>query len=149
MPAVIDTSRILALAAAIGPTLALYNALGVAPLFVVTALAATVAAARTKPWLAVSRAAALGLAALVAWTGLSMAWTIEPGMGTYTAIRMLGFAVGARPGRGGGGDDDAVLRLHRRQRQLLRQIRLAFRLRRPAHDRPGAAPQHQNARHHR
>lgn len=94
MPAVIDTSRILALAAAIGPTLALYNALGVAPLFVVTALAATAASARAKPWLAVSRIAALGLAALVAWTGLSMLWTIEPGTGAYTTVRMLGFAVG-------------------------------------------------------
>ncbi len=89
-----DESHVLALAALFGPLLALYSALGMAPLFTVVAVAALVLARSRRPWLRVAKPAAVALAVIVAWAAASMIWTIEPHMGLYTVPRMAGLAFG-------------------------------------------------------
>lgn len=89
-----DESHVLALAALLGPIVALYNALGMAPLFTLVAVACLVLTRSRKPWLRVSKPFAMVLTAAALWTAASLFWTIEPHMGLYTTIRMVGFAGG-------------------------------------------------------
>lgn len=90
----IDESHALAFAALTGPTVALYNALGMAPLFGIVAVAALVLARASRPWRRVGGPVAAVVAAMVAWAVISMIWTIEPHMGLYTVSRLVGYAIG-------------------------------------------------------
>ena len=90
----IDESHSLALAALIGPTVALYAALGMAPLFTLVAVAALALGWRRQPWRRIGTPGAMVLAVLLAWAALSLVWTIELPQSLYSLPRLAGITVG-------------------------------------------------------
>lgn len=70
-----DSAAPLTVAALIGPPLAVYAPLGMAPLFALVALASLVLSWRDRPWRAIDRHVALTAAVLLAWCTLSSLWS--------------------------------------------------------------------------
>ena len=86
--------HVLALAALVLPTLAIYAPLGLAPLFMVTGVLALALGWRQRPWRAIPREAALVLLALTVWGLASTLWTIEPPVALRTTLGLAGLFAG-------------------------------------------------------
>ncbi len=91
----LDQSHALALAAVMGPTVALYAALGMAPLFVVTTVGALAATWRHRPWSAIRRPDLWVFAAILGWATIGLAWTLDRPQALHTLA-----ALGALSGGG-------------------------------------------------
>lgn len=90
----IDESHALALAALTGPVVALYTALGMAPLFVTVGIAALALGRHRQPWRHVWKPGAVALAGIMAWMAVSMAWTIELPQSLITLPRLIAMTAG-------------------------------------------------------
>lgn len=90
----IDESHALAFAALVGPTVALYNALGVAPLFTLVAVVAVGLGWRRRPWRQIWMPGTGVLIGVVTWMAVSMVWTIELPQSLYTFPRLIAMVAG-------------------------------------------------------
>lgn len=78
----------LSFAALVAPPLAMAAPLGLAPLFILTALASLALAWREKPWRRINPALATALAGVAGWAALSLLWALDPPQGARTALAL-------------------------------------------------------------
>jgi O-antigen ligase len=83
-------SHLLALATLIAPTLALVIPLGIAPLFIVTAILSLALSWRQRPWTRLPLGLAVALLAIVAWAMVSASWSLDPWRSLRTALILAG-----------------------------------------------------------